>query len=113
MFTRISSSCEKEPYFFKVFATDQQPSIFSLFNRVTKHNLIRTAAFRPLSEFITKTITSFVKKINENSSLGTEAFFAKTATDCRRIQYGEYQAQEPGESLYHVLISATWTFRLT
>jgi hypothetical protein len=55
--------------------------------------------------------TTFITKITESPILAVEAFYQKNITDCRRIQYGEYQAEEPGESLLRFkLIVATWKF---
>lgn len=61
---------------------------------------MRTVIFKSLSDFITKTFNVLCTKIIETPTLGLEAFFPKTSSDCRRIQFGEYQVQEPGETLY-------------
>lgn len=71
-----------------------------LFNRIAKSQLFRTVGFKPLAEFIGKTVSSFVAKTRENPTLLLEAFFTKTNGDVRRIQYGEYEAQDSSDAFH-------------
>ncbi|KAI9208244.1 timeless protein-domain-containing protein [Polychytrium aggregatum] len=85
MFHRIFVKCKAEAIFYKL-------SRMNLFYHIMNEraSLPNTKFHRELLQFIQYCIGRFMKRFREYPMLCVEMLFSKNKTDCRRIEYGEY-----------------------